>query len=239
MKRVKARMAAGHEAARRAAAPRAPARRATARHAASPARLRYHHGGLRQALIAAALGILETEGVEALTLRAAARRAGVSQAAPYRHFADKETLLAAVAAECFRGLTAAMNGATAPFGGDLNARFRTIGPTYIRYAVAHPARFRLMFGRDVGRLATHPDLKQAADETFALLLTGIERGQQAGLLRAGEPRELAMAAWAMVHGLSALLVDGQLAPGSQALDAFVFRVLQYLFLGVRSEPPAR
>jgi AcrR family transcriptional regulator len=222
------------------AAPRSAAqRRAEGRRRIPAARERYHHGDLQQALIAAALRILETGGAAALSLRAAAREAGVSQAAPYRHFADKEALLAAVAAASFRALSAAMREATAPLGGDLNARFRMLGLTYIRFAVAHPARFRLMFGRDVGRLSVHPGLKQAADETFALLVAGIERGQQAGLLRAGEPRELAMAAWAMVHGLSALLVDGQLSPGTQALEAFAFRVVQYLFLGVRSEPLAR
>lgn len=199
---------------------------------------RYHHGNLRQALVAAALRILEKDGAAALTLRAAAREAGVSQAAPYRHFTDKEALLATVAAESFHALTAAMREAGASLGDDRRARFRALGLAYIRFAVVHPARFRLMFGRDLGRMARYLPLKQAADGALALLVAEIEAGQQIGLLRAGDPRDLAMAAWSMVHGLSALLVDGQLSAGTQALEAFAFRVMQYLFLGMRSEPSA-
>jgi len=199
----------------------------------------YHHGDLRRGLIAAALHILGAEGSAALTLRAAARLAGVSQAAPYRHFADKETLLAAVAEEGFRALTEAMRAAAAPHGGDLIGRFRAVGQSYVRFAVEHPAQFRVMFGRELAQRESHLDLGAASAETFTMLTAAIQQGQQAGLLRPGEPRDLAMASWSMVHGLSALLVDGRLAPGTQELDAFVFRVVQYLFLGLRNDAPVR
>lgn len=205
----------------------------------APGRGRYHHGNLRRALIDAALHILETQGVSALTLRAAARGAGVSQAAPYRHFADKEALLAAVAEEGFRTLSAAMGEATEKAGDDFASRFRAIGITYIRFAVEQPARFRLMFGRQVADRGAHLPLRQAADETFAILVAGIEAGQQSGFIRGGDPRELSMAAWSMVHGLSALLVDGQLSRGTQDLDTFASGVVRHLFLGLRSDPPAR
>src|SRR3972149_3564682 len=92
----------------------------------------YHHGNLRRALLDAALELVETQGAEALTLRAAARRAGVSPAAPYRHFADKRTLLAAVAEEGFRALTEAMRQATAAHGAQPPGRFRALGVSYIR-----------------------------------------------------------------------------------------------------------
>lgn len=200
---------------------------------------RYHHGNLRRALIDAALHILETEGVSALTLRAAARGAGVSPAAPYRHFADKEALLAAVAEEGFRALSAAMREATTNAGNDLVSGFRAIGMTYIRFAVEQPARFRLMFGREVANRGSHLPLDQAANETFGMLVAAIEKGQQSGLIRGGDPRELSMAAWSMVHGLSALLVDGQLSPGTQDLDLFASRVVQCLFLGLHNDPVTR
>lgn len=177
--------------------------------------------------------------MSALTLRAAARDAGVSQAAPYRHFADKESLLAAVAEEGFRALSAAMREAAAHAGGELAARFRAIGVTYIRFAVDQPARFRLMFGREVANRERHLPLRQAASETFGTLVSAIEKGQGTGLIRGGDPRELSMAAWSMVHGLAALLVDGQLSPGTQAIEVLASRVLQWLFVGLRNDPQPR
>lgn len=198
-------------------------------------RERYHHGDLRRGLIDAALGILATHDVAALTLRAAARGAGVSQTAPYRHFADKEALLAAVAEEGFAALTAALRVAAAREAGDRVVRLRVLGLTYIRFAVEHPARFRLMFGRALADRAAYGPLEKAAQETFGLLVQGVEAGQRAGLIRSGDARQLAIAAWSLVHGLSALLVDRQLTPGAATLDAFCAGVLQSLYLGLRHE----
>lgn len=203
----------------------------------APRRDTYHHGDLRRALIDGALRILERQGVSALTLRAAARGAGVSQAAPYRHFADKEDLLAAVAAEGFRALSAAMLAAADRAGTEILARFLAIGMTYVRFAVAQPARFRLMFGRQVAHREAHLPLRQAAEETFRLLIAGIEEGQKAGLIRDGDPSELCMVAWAAVHGLSALLVDGQLPRGDQDPEQVASGVLRDLFLGLRRDTP--
>jgi AcrR family transcriptional regulator len=201
----------------------------------APARSTYHHGNLHRALIDAALRILQAEGSAALSLRGAARAAGVSQAAPYRHFADKEQLLAAVAEEGFRSLNAAALAATAGLERDLVNRFLMQGQTYVSFAVAHPAQFRLMFGRELAGRSEHPGLEAAAEETFARLLGAVREGQAAGLLRPGDPMDQAMAAWSMVHGLSSLLVDGRLAPRDEPLEAFAFRALQYLFLGLRSD----
>ena len=220
---------------------RRPARR-SARKASSGrstgTRGRYHHGNLRRALLDAALHILESKGLSALTLRAAARAAGVSEAAPYRHFPDKEALLAAVAEEGFRALSAAMRDARGKAGDDLASRFRATGMTYVRFAVEQPGRFRLMFGREVAARGTHGPLRQAAEETFGMLVAGIEEGQRAGLIRGGDPLELSMAAWSMVHGLSALLLDGQLSAGPYDLETVAVGVLRYLFLGLRRDPPA-
>ena len=204
--------------------------------ARAASRPRYHHGNLRPALVEAALRILETGGVSALTLRGAARRAGVSQAAPYRHFSDKEDLLAAVAEEGFRALSAAMRQAAVAGGADFTSRFRAVGLAYVRFAVEQPARFRLMFGREVARRETHVPLRDAADETFRMLVAGVEEGQRRGVIHEGDPRELSIAAWSIVHGLSALLVDGQLSRGAQDLEGFVAGVTRHLFLGLRQNP---
>jgi AcrR family transcriptional regulator len=218
----------------RAAAKSARGRLRRPKTRAGPARDTYHHGNLRPALIAAALRILRDDGIGALSLRAAARAAGVSQAAPYRHFADKEGLLAAVAEAGFRALNAAVTKATAGLEGDFINRFRMQGQTYVGFAVAHPAQFRLMFGRELADRSAHPGLRAAAEETFARLLGAVREGQQAGLVRPGDPEDQAMAAWSLVHGLSALLLDGHLAPRGEPLEAFTFRALQYVFLGLRS-----
>src|SRR5256712_12176672 len=110
---------------------------------------RYHHGDLPRALLDAALHIVETQGTAALTLRAAARSAGVSQAAPYRHFANKEAILAAVAEDGFRSLMAAMREASAASGAGPLERLRAVGLGYATFATRHPSHFRVMFGREM------------------------------------------------------------------------------------------
>lgn len=171
---------------------------------------KYHHGNLRRALLDAALGLVEEEGAGGLTLRAAARQAGVSQAAPYRHFASKQALLAAVAEEGFRAMGQAMRAASAAEADDPLARFRALGLAYVDFATTHPAHFRVMFGRAVADRSAYPSLREAAGETFGLLVSAIVDCQQAGLVRSGDPAELALAAWSATHGLAFLWVDGQL-----------------------------
>src|SRR5262245_24493316 len=112
----------------------------------------YHHGDLPPALLRAAGKILEKEGVGALSLRELARRAGVSHNAPYRHFPDRDSLLAALAAEGFVELRQELERQ-----GGTDA-----GVAYVRFALAHPQRFRLMFGGQVS-YDRYPDLRQAAD----------------------------------------------------------------------------
>lgn len=171
---------------------------------------KYHHGNLRRAMLDAALGLVEEEGAGALTLRATARRAGVSQAAPYRHFASKQALLAAVAEEGFRTMAQAMRAASAAEGDDPLARFRALGLAYVDFATTHPAHFRVMFGRAAADRSAYPSLQEAAGETFDLLVSAIADCQRAGFVRPGDPAELALAAWSATHGLASLWVDGQL-----------------------------
>ena len=175
-----------------------------------PKRRTYHHGRLRSALIEAALRLVETEGAAGLTLRAAARRAGVSQAAPYRHFADKEALLAAVAEEGFRALSQAMRRVASRR--DLTAveRFRQTGQAYVGFARTHPAHYRVMFGRGVGDFTRHRSLHEASEETFGLLVGAIVACQQEGAIRPGDSRALAITTWATTHGLVSLWMDGPL-----------------------------
>jgi AcrR family transcriptional regulator len=168
----------------------------------------YHHGNLRAALVEAAVAMVQGSGVEALTLRGVARRAGVSPAAPYRHFADKRALLAAVAEEGFRLLASALHeagGSTEP-----RDRFRARGRAYVGFATRHPSHFRVMFGRELADRSGYSGLRDAAAAAFDALLEGIAEAQRAGVVREGDPRELGLTAWSTMHGLSSLLITGRL-----------------------------
>src|SRR5712691_13071776 len=194
---------------------------------------RYHHGDLPRALLDAALRIVETQGTQALTLRAAARSAGVSQAAPYRHFANKEAILAAVAEEGFRSLMIAMRQSIEACGDVPVARLRAVGIGYVTFATSHPSHFRVMFGRDMADRSAFPALRQVASDTLAMVVDAMADGQRAGLVRSEEPAaDLAVTAWSTVHGLSALLVDGVLDGSAADVAEMVTRDL-FLGLGAR------
>jgi len=165
---------------------------------------RYHHGDLRRALVQAALRLIDEAGPREFTLREVARSVGVTHTALYRHFPDKAALLAVVAEDGFRALKAAILRACGKVSDPL-ARFQQAGVAYVRFALAHPSHFRVMFRAEAS--ARHPPLQKVKDETFALLVSAIEACQTQGLVRAGSATELALPAWAIVHGLAALLVD--------------------------------
>lgn len=199
---------------------------------ATPPRDTYHHGNLRTALLEGALEVLATEGPHALSLRELARREGVSPAAPYRHFPDKEALLAAIAEQGFVDLTERMRRAR-DAESDPVGRFLALGLAYTEFAREQTAHYQVMFGPLVPDRSAHPTLEAAAAATYDLLRDAIVEGQRAGVLRTEEPETFAIAAWATVHGLASLLVDGQLAdPGGEALDRRIGAVLAALFVGL-------
>lgn len=169
----------------------------------------YHHGGLPAALLSSASRILEKEGISGLSLREAARRAGVSHSAPYRHFPDREALLAALAAQGFSMLGKALKGSAG----------REMGAAYVRFALAHPQRFRLMFG---GSLPIHdyPELREAASAAHETLVASFRNQSE---IR--QPELAAAAAWSLVHGLSHLILDGHFQQARSDADAFVKQVL--------------
>jgi AcrR family transcriptional regulator len=171
----------------------------------------YHHGGLRAALIRSAREILESEGYEALTLRAAARRAGVSQAAPYNHFADKAALLAAIAALGFMEFAAAMRREM-DAAADPEARLNAAGIAYVAFATNNPGLFKLMFGSNVHQESGNPDLDAARISAYEVLRGAVQSVQA---LRPGHPEheELeSLRSWALVHGLATMINEGTIAP---------------------------
>jgi AcrR family transcriptional regulator len=146
---------------------------------------RYHHGDLRRALLDAALEVLSAEGASALTLREVARRAGVTHAAPYRHFADKQTLLAAVAEEGFRMLTAEMLERSVPLKDDPVRALQAIGLAYVRFATTERAHFQVMFGKDIDWAREQCELEETADRCFDVLISAVEACQTVGAIRPG------------------------------------------------------
>jgi AcrR family transcriptional regulator len=171
----------------------------------------YHHGDLRQALIDAALRILAKKGSAQLNLRQLARQTGVSHAAPYRHFQDKNALLAAVAEEGFRKMTAKMRALA---GTEANPvlRLQRHGMGYVQFATENPAHYRVMFGSELQQKHADESLAAASAEAFSVLLDAVVACQLAGLARPGDPMNSALFCWSGVHGLSLLLIDGKLGP---------------------------
>ena len=159
----------------------------------------YHHGDLRSALLAAGRTMLAETGPSALSLRELARRLGVSHNAPYKHFATREALLAALAAEGFKALGLRSREATAGGGGA-----EAMGLAYIGFALDEPAVYRLMFSDAIDK-SSFPDLQAASRASFDGLRGAMERA--VGPERA---TAAAVSAWAMVHGLSLLLLDDQI-----------------------------
>jgi AcrR family transcriptional regulator len=167
----------------------------------------YHHGDLKRALTSAALSLVAEKGPKGFTLTEAARRAGVSAAAPYRHFADKAELLATVAEQGFRDLHADLVAVAVT---EPKARVAELGRTYVRWAVAHPDHYRVMFGAEIDK-AAHPALAVAAEEAFGDLLDAITGCQEAGIVDAGDPRSVAGPLWSLVHGVASLAIGGELS----------------------------
>ncbi|MBV6321065.1 TetR/AcrR family transcriptional regulator [Duganella violaceipulchra] len=161
----------------------------------------YHHGNLRDSLLDAADALLAQDGAQALTLREVAKAAGVSHAAPYHHFASREQLLAAVAARAFAALATAMAAADGDRARDQGVRLMDICEVYVEFARARPAQFRLMFGPMLAQKAHYPDLKQAAESAFHVLVVA------ATAFDAARGPELALTGWSLAHGLANLAID--------------------------------
>lgn len=177
----------------------------------APART-YHHGDLRSALVAAGLKALETNDVTDLSLRQIAREVGVSATAVYRHFPHKQALLDALAEEGIARLGEAQQAATRSAGKNVSA-FAASGRAYVRFALAHPALFRLAFNRAA-----------VGDSIFGATLSARLLQQQASDAVGGVPeatRRLMIQSWSVVHGLAMLMLDGQLPAEDALIDQVI------------------
>lgn len=169
----------------------------------------YHHGDLRRALIDTALNMLAADQNWAFTLREVARRTGVSHAAPYKHFRDREELLRELARIGFVRLRETMTEAMSSDIPSTRAQFMAAAQTCIGFACQNAGLYRLMFSSDADK-TIDPPLHDAAMSTFGILLGLLERGQRDGSFRPVAVSALAAASWAQVHGLAMLTISHQL-----------------------------
>ncbi|MGK9149298.1 TetR/AcrR family transcriptional regulator [Plantibacter flavus] len=188
----------------------------------------YHHGDLRRTLLEAAAESIESDGVDALSLRQLARDAGVSHAAPSRHFRDKQALLDALAEDGFRRMSAALDAAIdtdATTADAVRARFDALARAYVGFALAQPTLLSLMFG-----LKHAPDARDellaAGHASMEITLRVVAAAQDAGAIAPGDPQHIALVAFATFHGI-ATLASGGLLDGvpsdelvSSAVDVF-------------------
>ena len=196
---------------------------------------RYHHGDLRNELIRAGLALLAAEGIAGLDLRKVARAAGVSHAAPYRHFADKQALLAAIAEDGFYQLAERMDAAIRQAPTNAAEQLEQLAHAYVRFALDHPAHMREMFSGLTVERAAYPSLHAAAKQAFQHVVQVIERGQAQQQIAPGEPADLSMVAWAQIHGIAMLLIEDQL-PGvkgdQQAIAGLIAHCIRTLYAGL-------
>jgi AcrR family transcriptional regulator len=198
----------------------------------------YHHGNLRVALVKAALKAIAEDGPDKLSLRDVARRAGVSAAAVYRHFHDKDDLLVAVAVECADRIGAVMAEALADAPADPLERFRATGIAYVRFAVEHPEHFRAL---GIPGLFDRMPAERAARETArqAERVRALVEAQDAGQLAQLPSPEILLAAEAQVVGLAHMIIEGRFGPVDAArATELAIAVTRALAVGFVPRPEA-
>jgi len=195
---------------------------------------RYHHGDLRNALMQAATAVLLEKGAAALSLREVAKVAGVSHAAPYRHFRDKAALLRVLAQDGFERLTAAIKMAAESVPHNAEQKLIEAGVAYVRIAVQNPEITRLMFGGTVEPQEDSAYLAASA-ASYEALLDIIREGIQQGSFRQQPPQQLVLVAWASMHGLAMLAVASLLevdVDDELALDTLIRSVARNVIYGI-------
>ena len=180
----------------------------------------YHHGNLREALLDAALRLISEVGPTAFTLREVARRAGVSHNAPYRHFRDRDELMAAVSTQGYEELTRALLEA-GDHESDALAQLQAAGLAYVKFALRRPEHFTVMFDAPASKPSEklcfnpakmkikYPQAAEAAEQSFRTLMNYVGACQQERALLPGDTKQLALLTWSIVHGIAKLAITGR------------------------------
>jgi AcrR family transcriptional regulator len=176
-----------------------------------PRKKTYHHGDLKNALIKAGVEILAKDGVSGLSLRKVASKAGVSHAAPYSHFADKQALIAAISTEGFRQLYERVDMVAEKYKTTPSKQLIEVAWTYVQFALDDPDRFKVMFSGILEKEKEYPEFVAESQRNFQLVKMIVEANQSAGMLRSGPSDLVAMSAWGIIHGFIMLLLEGQIS----------------------------
>lgn len=172
---------------------------------------KYHHGDLKNALIQVGVKILSKDGIGGLSLRKVAQEAGVSHAAPYAHFADKQALIAAISTEGFRILFEQLSEVREKYQADPRRQLVEAAWVYVQFAQNDPAHFRVTFSSAVEREKEYPALVEMTGKSFGQVVKIVEACQASGVLRSGPVDVMAVSVWSIVHGFASLLIEGQIS----------------------------
>ena len=172
---------------------------------------KYHHGDLKNALIKAGVEILAKEGVGGLSLRKVAQRAGVSHSAPYAHFPDKQSLIAAISTEGFNQLYAELEAAISPQSKSPKKQLLEGSQAYVRFAEKNMDTFKIMFSGVLEKEKDYPAFVMISHQTFVLVVEVIKNCQKAGILPDIQPDLMAVSVWGQVHGIVSLALEGQIS----------------------------
>jgi len=172
---------------------------------------KYHHGDLKNALINAGVEILAKEGIGGLSLRKVAQRAGVSHSAPYAHFPDKQSLIAAISTEGFNQLYAELDAVTSLYPDDPKKQLIEGSQAYVRFAMNNADTFKIMFSGVLEKEKDYPAFVEISHKTFERVVGIIQACQEAGILRASPSDMTAVTIWGQIHGVIALGMEGQIS----------------------------
>ena len=192
----------------------------------------YHHGNLREVLIEKAVEVIEEDGIGALSLRAVARRAGVSHGAPAHHFTDKAGLLTALATHAMERFATNLSEATREAGDSALERVRAIGRAYVRFAAQNPAYFYIVTRFELIR-RDDAAFARSYQTTFDMVKDAVSAAQQEGWGTDMDPMAMVIASWSAVHGLATLWLDGALEDrvGPVDLEAMAAQVVRVVTTG--------
>ena len=193
-----------------------------------PAR-KYHHGDLKNALIQAGIEILSEQGFQALSLRKVAMRAGVSHAAPYAHFKDKQALIAAISTEGYRKLYNCLAAAVEQYRHDPLRQLIEASWAYVQFALREPAHFKLTLSGVVEKAQEYPAFVEMTEKAFALVVGLAKTCQEAGILKPGPAEQSAVSLWSTVHGFTSLVLEEQVS--SSLVDHLTLREMLLFVLG--------
>ncbi len=196
---------------------------------------KYHHGDLENALIRAGVEILSKEGIEGLSLRKVAKRVGVSYAAPYAHFKDRQALIAAISTEGFKQLYNALDAAISAHADDPKQQLVEGAWAYVQFAMDNTDIFKIMFSGALEKEKDYPSFVEISQKTFDRVMDVVRACQSAGVLRPAPLELMAVSVWGQVHGVISLALEGQIS--HTVLDRFTLRDI--VLFGIEQKLPGK